>query len=172
MGIATRYATAFLEVASEEDMDSLQEVNKILEEKNLLRYLSLSVFPLPQREEVLFSLCPQIGEKTRLFLTLLLRKRRINLLPEIVEELHRLKMQREGLALAKVTSPLPLREEEKKRLSEILERRWGKRVILQEQVDPSILGGLIVEIEGDMLDGSLKGFLQNLQNSLLEVSRR
>lgn len=172
MGIATRYATAFLEVASEEDMDSLQEVNKILEEKNLLRYLSLSAFPLPQREEVLFSLCPQIGEKTRLFLTLLLRKRRINLLSEIVEELHRLKMQREGLALAKVTSPLPLREEEKKRLSEILERRWGKRVILQEQVDPSILGGLIVEIEGDMLDGSLKGFLQNLQNSLLEVSRR
>ncbi len=172
MGIATRYATAFLEVASEEDMDSLQEANKILGEKDLLRYLSLPAFPLSQREGMLFSLCPQISEKARLFLTLLLRKRRINLLPEIIDELHRLKMQREGLAIAKVTSPLPLQEEERKRLLEILERKWGKRVILQEQVDPSILGGLIVEIEGDMLDGSLRGFLQNLQNSLLEVSRR
>jgi len=162
-----RYARAFLEAASAEDIKNLLEAAEQLQKGNALLYLSLPTFPLHQKEEFLKSFLPSLSENVERFLFLLLRKRRIILLPAIVEELLRLKKEMEGIEEAYVHSAIPLTPEERERLKRALEKRSGKRIILNEDVDPSLIGGLVVEIEGTMIDMSLKGFLLRLQTYLI-----
>jgi F-type H+-transporting ATPase subunit delta len=167
MKVAKRYARAFLETASEEEIIELLQIRDELERGKTLFYLSLPSFSINKKEEFLFSFLPALSENLKRFLLLLLRKRRIALLPEIIEELLRLKREREGIAEALVRSAIPLLPEERERLGKILENRLGKRIILQEEVDPSLIGGLTVEVEGDMIDASLKGFLIRLRERLI-----
>lgn len=162
-----RYARAFLESASEEDIKNLLEVAERLQHGKTLFYLSLPTFSFSQKAEFLKSFLPPLRGKVERFLLLLLRKRRIASLPIIVEELIRLKKEREGIGEAYVRSAVPLTPGERERLRIILEKRFGKRIILNEEVDPSLIGGLSVEVEGNMIDASLKGFLTRLRAQLV-----
>lgn len=162
-----RYARAFLESASEEDMKNLMEAVEKLQRGKTLFYLSLPTFTLHQKWEFLRSYLPPLTECVERFLSLLLRKRRIAQLPNIMEEILRLKMEREGVGEAYVRSAVPLTPEESEKLRNALEKRFGKKLILKEEVDPSLIGGLIVEVEGNMIDVSLRGFLQRLRSQLI-----
>ncbi|MBC7328986.1 ATP synthase F1 subunit delta [bacterium] len=167
MRIARRYAEAFLETASEEDLANLLDAVERLKKGKTLFYLSLPSFGIQQKEEFLLSFLPSLSENTRRFLFLLLSKRRISLLPEIGEELIRLKREKEGIALALVRSPIPLLSEERELLRKILENKFAKRIILEEEIDPSLIGGFTVEVEGNMIDASLKGFLIRLREKII-----
>jgi len=167
MRVAKRYAEAFLETASEEDLANFLDAVERLKKGKTLFYLSLPSFNIRQKEEFLLSFLPPLSENTKRFLFLLLRKRRISLLPEIMEELLRLKREREGIAEALVRSPISLLPEEKEHLQRILENKFGKRIILEEEIDPSLIGGLTIEVEGNMIDASLKGFLIRLRERLI-----
>ena len=70
---------------------------------------------------------------------------------------------REKIAHATVTSAVELTEEEKNRLIAGLEARERCRVQGEYRVDPSLLGGLIVEVEGKILDGSLRHRLSEIK---------
>ena len=69
---------------------------------------------------------------------------------------------------AKVTSAVPLSEKEEKALIEKLEKMTGNTVLLDVEVNDSILGGMIVEIDGKVIDGSL----QNRLNLVKDVIGR
>ncbi|MBR6029620.1 MAG: ATP synthase F1 subunit delta [Clostridia bacterium] len=64
---------------------------------------------------------------------------------------------------AKVVSAAPLGEEEQTRLKAVLEKRSGHRVVLNCSVDESLLGGMIVEMDGHMADGSLRSRLREVK---------
>ncbi len=167
MRAETRYARAFLESASEEEIKNFLESAERLQQEKTLFYLSLPTFTLRQKEEFLKSSLPSLREKVERFLFLLLRKGRVALLPKIVEELIRLKREKEGIKEAYVRSAVLLTPEERERLSRALEKRFRERIILREEVDPSLIGGLIVEVNGEMIDASLKGFLLRLRSWLV-----
>ena len=74
-----------------------------------------------------------------------------------------------GIADAIVTSAVPLSEEDVKRLKAKLEETTGKRIFLQQRRDPEVLGGLRVEVEGRLLDGTVKGRLSELRRRVDET---
>ena len=74
-----------------------------------------------------------------------------------------------NIADAVVTSAVPLTDEQRTRLSEKLEAMSGKTVLLTEKTDPSVLGGLRVELDGTQLDGTVQGRLSELRRRVDET---
>ena len=67
---------------------------------------------------------------------------------------------------ASVVSAAPLSEEEKAKLVASLEKRSGRRVRPEYRVDPSLLGGLVVEMDGTRMDGSLRQRLRDVKEAM------
>ena len=100
-------------------------------------------------------------------IALLIRRGRIEELPRLAAEFRRLDNARQGITLATATSALPLDPDEIQALTEQLERLTGGRVELDVQVDPSLLGGLVVRVGDRLIDGSVRGRLERLRNQLV-----
>ena len=74
-----------------------------------------------------------------------------------------------GIADALVTTAVALDDAQLTQLKEKLERISGKKIILNQKVDPGILGGVRVDLEGQLFDGSVKGRLSELQKCVDDV---
>lgn len=74
-----------------------------------------------------------------------------------------------GIAEATVTSAVALDEDQKKALTEKLKKVSGKEISLETKVNPNVLGGLKVELEGKELDGTVSGRLGDISRKLKET---
>jgi F-type H+-transporting ATPase subunit delta len=101
-------------------------------------------------------------------LQVIARKGRLELMPAIAEEYRRLVDRRQGIVDARVTSAVALSAELRERLAAELGKALGKTARLSERVDPELLGGVVVEVEGWKFDSSVSAQLQRLQTNLLE----
>jgi ATP synthase F1 delta subunit len=74
-----------------------------------------------------------------------------------------------GIADALVTTAVSLSDSQLKALKEKLEKVSGKKVLLEQKVDAGILGGVRVDLEGQLFDGSVKGRLSELRKKVDET---
>jgi F-type H+-transporting ATPase subunit delta len=72
-----------------------------------------------------------------------------------VERLSTAAARRRGQSVAHVTSAVPLTTSQQQRLVATLERIYGRTMGLQVQVDPDVLGGLVIRVEDEVIDGSI-----------------
>ncbi|MCW2703085.1 MAG: atpH [Blastococcus sp.] len=72
-----------------------------------------------------------------------------------IERLSELAGRRRGQSTARVTSAVPLTAAQEQRLSDVLGRLYGRTIGLQVTVDPSLLGGLVVQVGDEVIDGSI-----------------
>ena len=72
-----------------------------------------------------------------------------------IERLSDLASRRRGQSTARVTSAVALTAAQEERLTDVLGRLYGRTVGLQVTVDPSILGGLVVQVGDEVIDGSI-----------------
>jgi F-type H+-transporting ATPase subunit delta len=72
-----------------------------------------------------------------------------------VERLSDVASRRRGQSVARVTTAVALTPEQERRLTEVLGRLYGRTIGLQVTVDPSVLGGLIVQVGDEVIDGSI-----------------
>ena len=63
------------------------------------------------------------------------------------------------------TFPKEINEEQRKKLLQKLENKTGKKVVLDIKIDDSIIGGGIVRINDDVIDGSIKRQMENIKNT-------
>jgi F-type H+-transporting ATPase subunit delta len=98
---------------------------------------------------------------------LMLRRGRIEDVPHVAAEFRRLDNARKGITIATATSAAPLSADELKALTSRLEAFTGGRVELDVKVDPSLLGGLVVQVGDRLIDGSVRGRLERLRNQLV-----
>ncbi len=73
----------------------------------------------------------------------------------VVEKLSEVAARRRGRSVAHVVSAVPLTADQEQRLSALLERLYGRAIGLQVQVDPSVLGGLVIRVGDEISDGSI-----------------
>lgn len=97
------------------------------------------------------------------YLMLLCEKGRIAIFRESVGEYRNLLNIRNSLNTAKVISAIELSKSEKQALKEKLEKISGSTVELDCVIDPDILGGVIVEMNGRVIDGSLRHRLREVK---------
>ena len=91
-------------------------------------------------------------------------------IPACFAEFRRLYREDRGIAVAKVVSARSLSDGEKEKLIAALARRYGVKVEAEYKIDPSLLGGMKVEISGTLLDGSAKRRLDGLRADLSNLT--
>ena len=74
-----------------------------------------------------------------------------------------------GIAEATVTSAVKLTDAQMTALQEKLEKISGKRISLIQKIDPMVMAGLRVEVEGKQLDGTVQGRLSGISKKLQEI---
>lgn len=100
------------------------------------------------------------------FLTVLGDNGRLPLLPAIRQLYGLLRQKAEKRLQVRVVSAISLEEGQAERLRKALERRFDCEIVLENEIDTSVIGGAIVYAGDQVIDGSLRGRLQKLQNSL------
>jgi F-type H+-transporting ATPase subunit delta len=84
----------------------------------------------------------------------------------VSEELAELAAARRDRSVARVTTPVALSPEQEQKLTDSLTRLYGRRMSLQIELDPSLLGGLVVQVGGEVIDGSVASKLAAARRSL------
>jgi F-type H+-transporting ATPase subunit delta len=107
-------------------------------------------------------------DKTIRFLHLLLRHRRLEILPDVIRDLPALWKERRGVRTLEVRSVVPVSEAQKGRLERELSRLEGAPVSCSYDLDPALVGGLFIRKGNRVYDASLKGELERLQDILSE----
>ena len=100
------------------------------------------------------------------FLKVLVEEGIISELPGCAEEVKARYYAEFGIAEAVATTAVALEESEAKALTEALEKRFGKQIILKNKIDPGVLGGVMVEVEGTRIDGTVKNNLDRLHEEI------
>ena len=101
-------------------------------------------------------------QELRNLFQLLVQNRRLRLLPEIAVQFEALRADAEQFATVEVRSARELTREQAQRLQSALERRLGRTVRLSTQVDPSLIGGAVVQYGDFVLDGSIRRSLERM----------
>jgi F-type H+-transporting ATPase subunit delta len=87
-------------------------------------------------------------------------------LPAIIEAFEAITTAERKRITGEVVTAIPLGEETVRRMAKELERRTGKNVQLYQRVDPAILGGAIIKVGGQIIDGSLRRKLSEIREQM------
>ncbi len=169
---ARRYAEAAFEIAQRDGnvdawLSQLSTVAQAVADPELVNHLEDPHVPLDKRSAVMHEMLgpkmlPQVGN----LLTLALRRRRLESMPQVASEFRRLYNKNAGIVVATATSALPLDSDEVTALTKRLEQMTGAKIELDTKVDPSLLGGIQVRIGDTLYDGSVRGRLERLRSRL------
>jgi len=172
--LARRYARALLAIGEEEKQSRriLSEIERFasLMSETPLFLEAMEAAHITRRDQhalldaVLAS--SEFLPSTRNFLHLLVDKGRMGIFSQILSELRRMIEQIEGIERVEVIVPLALTEPQRKMLIETLEGRTGRKVILEETVDPGVLGGMVVKVGSTVYDGSARTQIDNIREIL------
>ena len=176
-GLASRYATALFELASEQgaldqvEGDLLTLERTLGESPDFRRLIRSPVVSRDEQARTMSALADRLGlgELTRNFLGVLASQRRLAALPGVIVGFkHRLAAHRNE-ETAEVASAVPLDDGQLAGVKDAVARYAGRPVQLTATVDPALLGGIVVRIGSRMIDASLKTKLQNLELSMRGV---
>jgi len=172
--LARRYARALLDIGREEQqvrrvLSEVEQFARLFEEAPALReVLEASHVNRRDKQAVLEGAVAQVGflPVTMNFLRLLVDKRRMNILPQILPELRRMVEELEGIERVEVVTSTALSGTQRDFLKGVLEKQTGKRIELEEKMDPAVLGGMVVKVGSTVYDGSVQTQLSRIREIL------
>ena len=172
--LAGRYATALFELARDEKQldavgTSLAALKQALAESDDFRTLTTS--PLTSRDEALKTVeavarSMKLDPITTRFLGVLALNRRLSKLSDIIRAFGLLAAAHRGETSAEVISARPLDDDQVAAIRSNLKSRLGRDVTVDLSVDPAILGGLVVKVGSQMIDGSIRTKLDTLAQAM------
>ena len=108
-----------------------------------------------------------LPEAAKNFLRVVISNGRVSVLPEIAGQFRALKNARSGSADATVYSAFPLGEAAQQDLAATLEKRFGRKLNLQVEIAPELIGGIRVVVGDEVLDTSVKARLEQMKAALI-----
>jgi F-type H+-transporting ATPase subunit delta len=168
-----RYAEAAFEVATRDNTladwrSELELAAALVGNERALRVLANPAIPGERRAEALGTLLgDRVSRPVLNLIQLMLRRSRIDALPRVAAEFRRLDDDRQGITHATAISASELSGDEIRALTARLEQSTGGQIALDVEVDPGLLGGLIVRVGDRLIDGSVRGRLERLRNQLI-----
>ena len=169
-----RYALALFELAQEESqLDRIEkeaeEFKKLIKKNDDINFLVKN--PLIGKKEQVTSIKKilQISNFSRLFqnfIELITEKRRLFFIEKILDSFENLKISKKGEIKADLISSKELSGKELNDFKKELATSSKSKMIFNYKYDPSLLGGLIVQIGSIMVDTSLKGKLRRLKETM------
>jgi F-type H+-transporting ATPase subunit delta len=175
--ISSRYAKALFSVATEKDnrqkvFDDLKALKSVVDkDKQIKDFLSSQAVSVEDKKKVLAATFEKVGlqEEVKNFVLLLAEKNRLSILDSIVVAYEQTSDDAHGVTRGKVKSAKPLSEEDQRSIEDKINKVTGKKVILNYECDPSVIGGLIAEVGGYVFDDTIITHLRRLKD---EIKRR
>jgi F-type H+-transporting ATPase subunit delta len=173
MAVAQRmYARALFEAAREEgkleevaaDLAALAQAFEDVPE--LDAFLRNPQIDPPEKAEVLVQVAAGAEDLVRNFVRLIAEKGRAGELPEIGAEFEALLAKAQGRLAVELTTAVELSDEEARSIVEKIEQAAGRTVEATRSVDPSLIGGIVLDVGSFRADGSLRGRLERLRQEL------
>jgi F-type H+-transporting ATPase subunit delta len=175
--IARPYAQALFDLArSENSLDAVEQglvgVGQLSgDSPDFGRFLRSPVISADDKARALDRILSEAkpNETVANFLRVVARNGRLFALPAIIKTFRELAATARGEVTAEVTSAAPLTANQVQNLADTLKAKIGKTVTLNEHVDPSLIGGLVVKVGSRMIDSSLKTKLTAMKVAMKEV---
>ena len=174
--VADRYARALLELAVESNQvtsvaQQLRRAADVYSSSGELRdALNDPTLEDDKRANLVKAISDRLGlgGLVQNALRVLVERRRMTALPEIADRLLTLADDQAGIVKATVASAMPLTEAQLEVIQHELERLTGCKITLERQQDPSLLAGVVARVGDHVIDASLRGRFQELEQRLLE----
>jgi F-type H+-transporting ATPase subunit delta len=171
--IARRYAKAIVAVAQEQNAleqigDELRLLRALAADPQIAHGLANPLLAATARRGLARAIAEQLTLRPimRNFLCLLADHRRLDQLGEIANQYEKILDRQLGRVRATITSATALDPEQGDAVIAALARQTGQTVVAEYQVDPGLLGGVVVNVEGTVYDGSLRTQLEALATSI------
>ena len=174
---AKRYAQAVFSLGKEQGSldawaDDLAMLSRIVADDQIAIYLTNPSVAAERRIEALeTSLGTSVQPEARNLARMLIERNRTTLIPEIREMFDDQLRAERGIVVAQVTTAEPLTDAERNYIREKLETMTGKKVELGLKVDPDIIGGIIIRIGDQVIDGSVRNKLEKMRTRLMAGRR-
>ena len=171
--LSRRYAKAVFQLAQENRSDEttgeeMQSFSQILTTSPLGSVLSNPAYDLTKRRNILSEISKslQLSPLMTRFLLLLLERQRLDYVPAIAAQYAKLLNDAKGRAEARVISATALEAAAREKLRLRLQEVSGKEVRLQSDMDPGLIGGIVIDFEGKTYDGSIRNHLEALKERI------
>ena len=176
--LARRYARALLDVSLSQSKDGAPEKVRgdletlsgvFREHKDLGALLQNPALGVEAKKKITAALAGRVKATaiTQRLLALLAERDRLSLLPLVAEAFVEVWNAQRGVTAAEAVTAVELERAQAKALTGALAKAAGREVVLLARVDPQVLGGLVVRMGGKTYDGSVRGRLAALRETLL-----
>jgi F-type H+-transporting ATPase subunit delta len=175
--VASRYAKSLLDLA--EEKGTLEQVRQdmLLLDKTVQQnrdYQLMLKNPIIKHDKKLAILKAifdgKVSPMTSLFLEIVTKKNREAVLESMPKEFENQYNLKKNIQRATITTAVPLDAAQREEFSRMVAAKTGKTIQLEEQVDPSLIGGFVLTIGDTQVDDSIKSSLQRLRNQFNDNS--
>ncbi|MDR2648651.1 MAG: ATP synthase F1 subunit delta [Clostridiales bacterium] len=167
------YAAALFDLAVEKgNLDALYQetliVIDVFQKVRAFTELLKSPFTLPpaEKEALIYKTFPGINKDLAGLMVIMLKKGRETYIEAALKSFIELAREHTGIVTARVISAVALTEEQLAAITSKLSGDTGKRVEIEASVDPSLIGGLLIEAGGKLIDSTIKKQLRLLAKRL------
>ncbi len=171
--LVSRYAEPFYLAAKE--TGEVEKVRTDLElfafawqQPGFVAFIDSPEIHTDEKLELIHQILPDASKLTVNFFHLVFERSRESILSDITSEFMKRLRKDAGIVSAHATSAVMISDEQKKELSQKLSASLKKTIELDTKIDESIIGGMIVEIEGKRYDGSVRRRLEELKHVMMK----
>ncbi|GAX46682.1 F0F1 ATP synthase subunit delta [Pseudolactococcus reticulitermitis] len=171
--IAQKYSKALLEVA--QDSQQLEPVlaevaafNQVIQSTDLQAFLTDVAYSDDKKHQVIESLQNVSSDIFKNFLDVLVKNQRMTLLPLIIKEIRHQADSLFKISDVEVTSVIALSDAQLSKLETTIKRKFDlNEVTIKNTIDTSILGGVIINARGKIIDASIKSQLNKIAKTII-----
>ncbi|HBB29891.1 MAG TPA: hypothetical protein DC000_11745 [Clostridiales bacterium] len=174
--ISTTYSTALFDVCVEENkvdefMNEVGFINETLKNNDeFFEILKTPRININEKKKIIDNVFgDKVNKEIINFIKILIDKRRIGYIIDIANEFERMACEYKGIVKAKAYSSISLSSEQIIKLEKKLSEQSGKTVEIENIIDNSLLGGIMIKFNDVVIDGTLKGKLKSLENNLNRI---
>jgi len=174
--IARQYSKALYEIGEEngnmgELFEELEEFWKTLQENEQLKEALFHQRVLVEEKQAVLKnvFKDKLSNHMYKFLMLLIEKRRIYFLENILESFRKLMHKHENIITVEVTTAVEMNSEIREKLKKRLDKYVDKKIEMKEYCDPDIIGGMVIKIGDYLIDGSIKSKLESLEDKIKKI---
>ena len=170
--LARPYAKAAFELARADKQlaawdEMLSAVAAVTLDETLSGWLNSPHFSAAKAVEIIsVTVGRELEPRFEGFLSVLANNGRLQLCSEVSQLFQQLRFEAEKLLQVRVVSAVPLQDLESERMQAALAKRFDREISLNNDIDPTVLGGAIIYAGDQVIDGSLAGRLERLETSL------
>lgn len=170
--LARPYAKAAFAVAREEKnlqgwFEALGLAASVAAEEKVQKLIFSPTYSYEQKAQIFLELCgDKFDSKMQAFIRLLVENDRLSLILEISILFDQYKSNLEKTVEVDITSAFEITSELEKKLAETLTKKLEREVSLHTSIDKSLLGGALIRAGDTVIDGSVKGRLAKLAETM------